>query len=244
MGDEALRDSLRRRAAVGQDRQGGRESGGYRGAARRTYRLVLFAGLGGLIAGCVYDSDDRCSPGQSLLNDAFCLCPEGSVLIGDDCVPCAENEVPGGSGCVCATGFSRPAEGAACEAPPMTLGVACDTANAPCTDATDDLCHATSGTAGYCTSDCTTSADCRGGYACDTAATPAYCRRPPVGAGQACMSDAECAGTEATMCETFMAHACVVICAPASPDCFPGLKCCDFTMLGAPAPFCLPDGAC
>ncbi|MEO8180956.1 MAG: hypothetical protein ABI895_19145 [Deltaproteobacteria bacterium] len=200
--------------------------------------------MAALIAGCVYDSDDRCSPDQTLLSEAFCLCPEDSVLIANDCVPCGENEVAGSGGCVCAAGFSRPAEGAACEVLPSTLGVACDTASTPCADATDRLCHAASGTAGYCTRACTSSADCEGGYACDTAATPAYCRRPPVRAGKACMTAADCAGTEAPVCESFMAHACVVVCAPATPDCFPGTKCCDFTMRGAPAPFCLPEGAC
>lgn len=244
MGYEPSQEVVRRRAELGHGRQSACRSMDTRSPARRVYRLVLWAGLGALLAGCVYDSGDRCSPGQTLLNDAFCLCGEGTVLIGATCVPCAENEVPGSGECVCATGFARPAEGAACEALTSTLGVACDTATSPCADATNDLCHATSDTAGYCTSACTSSTDCEGGYACDTAATPAYCRRPPVGAGQACTTDAECTDTEATLCESFMAHACVVVCAPAAPDCFPGTKCCDFTMFGAPAPFCLPDGAC
>jgi hypothetical protein len=210
----------------------------------RWARGAALAFMGSLLLGCLYDADDRCSPGTVLFGETVCVCAEGSVLTDAGCVVCGENEVAGSGACVCAPGFSRGSEGASCEPAPSTLGVACDTASAPCADATYDVCHLTSDTDGYCTNGCTGSADCDGGFACDTLATPAYCRRPPTGAGMSCSADADCAGTEATLCESRMSHQCVVICDPAAADCFPGLKCCDFTMFGAPAPFCLPDGSC
>jgi hypothetical protein len=200
--------------------------------------------VGSLLLGCLYDADDRCSPGTVLVGETVCVCTEGSVLTDEGCVVCGENEVAGSGGCVCAAGFSRSSEGAPCQAAASALGLACDASSAPCTDPTYNVCHVTSGTSGYCTEGCASSGDCDGGFACDTTATPAYCRRPPTGAGQTCSADAECAGTEATMCETFMSHQCVVVCDVAAPDCFPGMTCCDFTMFGAPAPFCLPEGSC
>lgn len=211
---------------------------------RRAARLGALMFTGALSLGCLYDADDRCSPGTVLFEGTVCVCAEGSVLTEEGCVVCGANEVPGAGACVCASGFSRASEGAPCEEGPSALGVACDTTSAPCEDATYDVCHATSGSAGYCTEGCASSADCEGGFACDVAATPPYCRRPPTGAGQTCAGDADCAGTEATLCESRMSHQCVVVCEPAASDCFPGMTCCDFTMFGAPAPFCLPDGSC
>lgn len=222
-----------------------RRAAGVRLRARLLCMGGLLAGCGLAMGGCVYDAEDRCSPDQTVAGKGFCVCLPGSVMTATGCVACGENEVATGSACVCAEGFSRPAEGAACEAGPSGLGAACDTAGSACPDPAYALCHATAGSAGYCTEECTSSEDCEGGYACETAATPSYCRRPPVGAGQPCASDADCAGTEAPYCESFMLHQCVVgDCSPAAQDCFSGTQCCDFTQFGAPAPFCLPNGAC
>ena len=223
--------------------QRGRGSRSARRARAGAVRLGAWALLGALSYGCLYDEDDRCSAGQWLFDGAVCVCGEGSVLTEAGCVPCGENEVPGVSACDCAPGFSRAAADAPCTAAPSTLGVACD-ATTPCADAAYGVCQAANGSAGYCTEACTTSDDCEGGYACDTAATPPYCRRPPSGAGRSCTDSTECADTEATLCESFMLHQCVVVCDPTAPDCFPGTQCCDFTMFGAPAPLCLPLGAC
>jgi hypothetical protein len=211
---------------------------------RRWLRCVGLAFTATLLLGCLYDADDRCSPGTVLFGGTVCVCAEGSALTDEGCVVCGENEVAGAGGCVCAVGFSRSSEGAPCQAAASALGLTCDTLSAPCADTTYDVCHVTNGTGGYCTKSCADSGDCDGGFACDTAATPPYCRRPPAGAGMTCSGDADCAGTEATLCESRMSHQCVVVCDAAAQDCFPGLKCCDFTMYGAPAPFCLPDGSC
>jgi hypothetical protein len=244
MANEASSNGACRRAAIERSGHDERLTGGPRRRRGRGVRLGALVFTGALFLGCLYDADDRCSPGTALIDGIVCVCAEGSVLTDEGCVACGENEVAASGACVCASGFSRASEGAPCAAGPSTLGVACDTASAPCTDATYDVCHVTSGTAGYCTEGCASSADCEGGFACDVAATPPYCRRPPTGAGQTCATDADCAGTEATLCESRMSHQCVVVCDPAASECFPGMKCCDFTMFGAPAPFCLPDGSC
>lgn len=243
MANVALSNRTSQRTALVRTERGEGPRRGSGFGRRRWVRAAALAAMGCLLLGCLYDADDPCSPGTVLSGGTVCVCAEGSVLTDDGCVDCGENEVADSAGCVCATGFSRASEGAPCESGPSALGVACDTASAPCADATYSVCHVTSDTGGYCTEGCTASADCEGGFACDTTATPAYCRRPPTGAGTTCSGDADCAGTEATLCENFMLNQCVVVCADAA-DCFPGTKCCDFTMFGAPAPFCLPDGSC
>ena len=209
--------------------------------------LLLLATLGALVpSACVYDADDRCSPGQVLVSDSACGCAPGSAFTPQGCVPCAENEVAGANGCACAEGLSRPTPDAACQAPPQELGVACDVQSAPCTSGQYDHCQLVSGSSGYCTSTgCASSAECAGGYACDTTASPPFCRRPPLGMGKACEAPAGCAGTEATWCDTFMSHTCLVQgCSVAAQDCFEGLKCCDFRQFGVPEPLCVPQGGC
>lgn len=211
--------------------------------AGRARQHILLAALAALPAGCVYDESDRCSPGQELLEPGYCACLPGSVLAPQGCVACGENEVVAGSECACADGYSRPAAGGACVETPSGLGAACS--GATCADPAFPVCATGSDGSGYCTKPCAAAEDCEGGYVCDTAATPAYCQRPPVGAGKACTGDADCAGGEATLCESFMLRQCVVRdCSPAAQDCFSGYRCCDFTSFGAPATMCLPSGAC
>jgi hypothetical protein len=237
------RDAASQRVRSGAVFSRGRVSPALR-ARHRAGRLAAWALFGALSGGCLYDAEDRCSPGQVLQDDILCLCGEGSVLGETGCTPCGENEVAGGSACVCAPGFSRATADAPCSVTPSALGAACDTASMPCSDEVYGVCQPADGSAGYCTEACTSSDDCEGGYACDTVATPPYCRRPPSGAGRACATNADCADAEASLCEAFMLHECVVVCDVAAPDCFPGTQCCDFTGFGAPAPFCLPRGAC
>jgi hypothetical protein len=245
MANEALSKGACRGAAFERRACSERLNGGADRQRRRAARFAALAFTGALFVGCLYDADDRCSPGTVLFGGTVCVCAEGSVLTDEGCLVCGENEVAGAGACVCASGFSRASEGAPCESAPSALGTACDTAaSAPCTDATYTVCHVTSGTAGYCTEGCVSSAECEGGFACEATAAPSYCRRPPTGAGQTCAVDADCAGTEATLCENRMSNRCVVVCDPTASDCFPGTQCCDFTMFGAPAPFCLPDGSC
>ena len=198
-----------------------------------------------LSSACVYDSQARCGPGQ-VYNDEFteCLCGPGLVLTGTTCVPCGEHEIAGTNGCVCETGYARAGATSPCTLKPAALGSTCNTTTTPCTDLVYSYC-APAGTDGYCTkSGCTSSAECDG-YACDTTASPAYCRRPPVGAGQACTSAADCAGTEATYCDSYMAHACLVEgCTVSLNDCYEGTDCCDLSQFGVPKPVCVAKGGC
>jgi hypothetical protein len=155
-------------------------------------------------------------------------------------VLCGEHEEPGADGCVCETGYLRPSEGAACEAAPASLGAACSEEE-PCTDATFSHCEPASNGSGYCTNvGCTSSTDCFGGYACNSG----VCRRPPLGLGKSCDSPSDCADGEATFCESFQTHQCLVQGCSLSPDnCFEGWTCNDLSALGMPTPVCLPTGS-
>jgi hypothetical protein len=198
-----------------------------------------------LFAGCVYDSSERCDEGQVQFDELRCVCPEGSVPRADGCVACGENEVAGASGCACADGYSRTSDQAPCEANMTGQGDACS-AEVPCPDAAYPHCEASVGQSGYCTTTgCTSSADCSGGYACDSAASPSICKRPPLGAGRACASAADCAGTEATFCDAVVTHTCRVEGCSLSPDdCFEGTECCDLSVFGVPQPICVDQGGC
>jgi hypothetical protein len=211
------------------------------GAARRAFFALLVLGS----SSCLY-GDSRCSPGQVLYNDAVCACPEGSTFTPQGCIRCGENEVAGPTGCTCAPGFSRTSAEVACTEAPPALGLECDTASAPCADPHYSHCQVVSGTRGYCTtSGCASSAECEGGYACDTRATPSYCRRRPIGLHTPCEGPETCADTEAKWCDTFMMTGCIVQgCSVASQDCFEGYQCCDLSAFGVPTPLCLPAGAC
>jgi hypothetical protein len=201
-----------------------------------------------LLVACVYDPDQRCDGGQVLYESDFprCICAPGSAATAEGCVPCADNEVAAATGCDCAEGFARPSDGATCEAVPMGQGVACDEASAACVDPDYNHCQIVSGTSGYCTNTgCTGASDCAGGYACDTTASPSFCRRPPLGAGQSCSADSDCAGTEASYCDTFVTHTCLVVgCSLAPDNCFAGTECCDLSAFGVPRPLCVAQGAC
>jgi hypothetical protein len=196
---------------------------------------------------CVYDPDQRCGENQILSSDGRqCSCVPGAVMTAHGCTLCGLNEVPGNGVCDCAAGYVRPTLNAACEEAPSAMGMACDTSGAPCTDSTYATCHVTGGSTGYCTNaGCTSSADCQGGYACDTTATPPFCKRPPVGAGLACQSSADCAGTEATYCDLVVTHQCLVQgCKRTPDDCFSGTVCCDLSTFGVAQPICVLPGTC
>jgi hypothetical protein len=219
------------------------------GPGRTRLRTRVAVGLAGAILGsCVINSNDRCSDHQVMWGDGVrCVCDEDSAWTDAGCVPCGKHEVPGSNGCVCEQGYTRATAADPCKKAPSGQGVACDTTSAAaCTDPTYNFCQVVSGTTGYCTKvGCTSSDDCEGGYACDTTKTPKVCLRPPTGIGQSCTSDADCAGTEATYCDTFVNHACLVQGCTVDPDnCFPGWECCDLTAFGFPAPLCIPEGDC
>ena len=136
--------------------------------------------------------------------------------------------------------------GAACEKAPDALGLACGS-DQDCTDATFNTCHLLDGGSGYCTNVGCAEGECTGDYACDTVATPTYCARPPDGAGKSCMSDADCAGTEATWCDIYTSHVCYVEgCAVDGNDC-PGKECCDLAIASGgllKKTICVDSGTC
>ena len=174
-----------------------------------------------------------------MYEDLRCVCEPQSATTATGCQPCGAHEVPGATGCVCEAGYVKP-EGGVCELAPMGLGTACET-SAQCTDAAYGQCVNGSDGKGYCTNACTSPEDCTGGYACDGA----VCRKPPEGLGKSCTSDAECAGTEATYCDTFQSHSCLVQgCSLAPDNCFTGWECCDLSAFGVLQPLCIPQGAC
>jgi hypothetical protein len=213
-------------------------------AAPRRGRFGLVFLAGAALLGCVFDEAERCGENQVFsATDGLCVCEPGAAKTEQGCVPCGVDEVAGPNGCACPEGFTRPTPEAACELVPSALGLACDTVSAPCADARYDHCQIVSGTSGYCTSaDCTSSAECENGYACDTTASPAFCRRPPLGAGQPCSSAADCAGTEATHCDAVVSRSCLVEGCTLSPNnCFEGMQCCDLSAFGLTAPLCVPQ---
>jgi hypothetical protein len=193
--------------------------------------------------GCVYDADDRCSPGQVIVSHDRCACAPGLVAIDGVCQACPEHEVEQNGSCVCEQGYTRADESSACVEDVPGLGVACsddvDCAEAPFThcqaDPAGDYCTATG---------CGSTADCAAGFACDTAADPSYCKRPPLGQGAACETSADCASYEATYCEVIEGNVCLVQgCGDGSVECFEGWQCCDLTAFGLPM-LCVPEGEC
>jgi hypothetical protein len=234
-----------------------------RQGTRRSHRSVVYAAIGlgtAFFSGtqaCTYDPSHPCGANESVYGDGvLCVCVDGAAMTQNGCVACGEHEVPGDGGCDCVAGYARPAPGAACALVPQGLGAACGAQN-PCVDPKYNTCidggapsdgGGDAGGAGYCTnSGCVTSSDCSNGYACDPSAPPPVCRRPPVGQGTPCMSSADCAGTEATFCDTVVSHSCLVQGCTLSPnDCFVGWTCCDLSTFGVPAPICLSlqGGAC
>ena len=209
------------------------------------YAAALFVLLGAIPSACVYDASDRCGPNQVMYEDLRCVCDEQSALTATGCELCSGDEVPGATGCVCKPGYARPDAEGECVPVPTGLGAACDVA-APLCDAEFSHCEASAVGSGYCTSTgCTSSDECAGGYACDATVTPSVCRRPPVGLGKSCASAADCAGTEATYCDTFKTQSCQVEgCSLAPNNCFSGFECCDLSAFMVPQPLCVPQGAC
>jgi hypothetical protein len=80
---------------------------------------------------------------------------------------------------------------------------------------------------------------------CASDDTRAACQKGPAGFGTPCTADTDCAGLEASHCETLQAHVCVVAGCHTSPDdCTGGQSCCDLNGLGVPLTLCLPPGQC
>jgi hypothetical protein len=216
-------------------------------AGRRSRAFfVLWGTLGFAAVACVYDPDDACGPNQELYGDGVrCVCVDGAALTPSGCVMCGANEVAGATACECAPGYGRPASGGPCEVLATSgQGAVCDDAT-PCLDPVASHCEPDGAGSGYCTTTDCTAAPCSGDYACDESTSPSVCLRPPRGQSMSCTSDADCAGTEATFCDTVKSHSCLVRgCAVGGSDCFIGWACCDLTSLGLAETICVPEGAC
>lgn len=205
-------------------------------------RRALWVALGLIGAGCVYDADDPCGPGQVRWEDSsLCVCAEGTAYTPEGCVSCGEHELATPTGCACEPGYARTLQTEPCLEIPADIGAAC-ASDAECLNPSFPHCQL-GGAEGYCTSiNCASDADCTGGYACNLTGAPPFCQRPPVGAGQPCTTDADCAGTEATFCDTLFAHSCLVQNCTVTPNnCFGGTECCN---VGGPLNLCIPAGAC
>ncbi len=208
-------------------------------------RLIGLVWFGALLSvgpsACVYDADQRCGPHQQILDNDRCGCEDGFVPGTSRCIPCDDNEIASNGECLCVDGYARAAADDACEPIPDTLGVACDMDGTPCPDGKYTLCHVTDGTSGYCTSACSGTSECDGGYRCHDDGAASYCRRPPVGYLEPCETDAQCTG-EATFCETIRTHQCLVPCSAGHTDgCFEAEVCCNFVIF---EPICVPNDAC
>lgn len=215
------------------------------GPRKKTFALLWAVVVAAPLA-CTYDPDDPCGPNEEMYGDGLrCVCVAGAALTPTGCVLCGENEVATATTCECVPGFSRPAAGGACEEDVVSgQGVACDEAM-PCLDELASHCQADASGSDYCTTTNCTETPCSEGYGCDQSASPSVCLRPPLGQSLSCTKDADCAGTEATFCDTVESHSCLVEgCAIDGDDCFIGWACCDLTPLGLPKTICVPEGEC
>jgi len=223
-------------------------------SVRRTSALGILVAFSSLLgaSSCLYDSSDRCDPNQVYnANAGICVCT-GNTIAGTNpdgspgCAPCAEHELASNDACVCEEGYQRPTPDGACTLVPDALGLPCQE-DKDCTDATYDTCHLLDDASGYCTNVGCAAGECNGGYACDTVADPSYCARPPEGAGKSCATNDDCAGTEATWCDTFVSHVCYVEgCALDGNDC-PGKECCDLSVKSGglvKKTICVDSGTC
>jgi hypothetical protein len=209
---------------------------------RKRWLALTYLSLLALAApACQYDGEQRCGSGLEYdSQNGRCVCPANAAYSATGCVACNEHEIASPAGCVCEQGYARSTPDAVCAAVPQGLGASCDPAASLCA-APFDRCEP-SATAGYCTSACTSNEQCSGGYACNA---QSICQRPPVGLGQSCDSPDDCAGTEATFCDTFQTHACQVQGCQVDPNnCFAGFECCDLSAFGVPQPLCVPQGLC
>jgi hypothetical protein len=211
--------------------------------------MALTLAAGALLTGCLYDEDKRCPAGY-VFGESLkaCVCPPGAVAAdAGGCMTCGANEVAEGALCKCKSGTSRNAQGA-CEADSTGAGAACAPGASSCANPASPHCAPApaGGGMGYCTSKgCKSHADCTAGWSCTTWETEPYCRRPPTGLGKTCGAAADCAGLDASYCESFQAKTCMVAGCTVSPDtCGVGMACCDLTKVGLPTTLCVPAGSC
>jgi hypothetical protein len=178
---------------------------------------------------CVYDASERCGPNMTYDPTLqACLCADNAIVDKLGCTPCPADEVVIAGACGCAPGSAKNADNV-CER--ITgLGDACET-GADCTNPAYAYCAP--GVAGSsCTSTCTDNAGCGDAYTCATWETQPYCREF-VGLGTPCATSDDCAGTDATFCDTYQSHTCIVAgCSLDHGACPRGTMCCDFSQYG------------
>lgn len=218
--------------------------------------VTAFFGLGAA-SGCLFDPDNRCDKGQKYdSGSGLCVCV-GDTTTGDhNCVACPAHQhrpaaADGGDPatapdtCVCDDGYAL--MGTDCVIMAAGQGDACSADN-DCADKGAFTSCQMNATGGYCTNTgCTGASDCVGGYGCNTTGATSYCQQPPSGQGMACTKAADCAGTEATYCETFNAHTCFVECSADPNGCFAGYECCDLGPLSGGIiknKICVVSGSC
>ncbi len=201
-------------------------------AARPAAALVALMSLAGLApAGCLYEDGELCGPNQHHDSDRpQCVCNEGYGLVNGECVPCGEYEKGNPTdACTCMEGYARTSATSPCV---PAAGAACTT-DADCT--IDAFSHCvTDGERKYCTSTgCVPGqGKCPGDFACNDRVDVPFCQAPPIGLGKSCKTPADCAGTQATYCESAMSGMCLVQGCVENPDaCHGDWACCDIAIL-------------
>lgn len=208
----------------------------------RACLLVLAMPVAMTLSGCLVEQG-RCGPNQERNVADNCVCARGFVpdskLV---CQPCATNELSVGDKCVCAPGFTRDSASQECIPVVADVGKPCVT-DADCPTGGPHCHHPKSGES-YCTvTGCTQLMECPFGYGCDVRGTPTVCARAPSGLFSDCQSQEDCAGQEASFCETSVSYLCTVANCKTDADCFAGLECCDVTAYGLPT-ICVQEGLC
>lgn len=160
----------------------------------------------------------------------LCVCEDNAIVDGRRCRPCPADEVAISGVCGCAAGTAKNNDNVCVTV--AGLGDSCS--NAPCGDASYPVCAPESAgkTAETCTKACASDADCGASYTCATWEPEPYCREFG-GNGKPCTTSADCAGTDATFCDTYFTHSCIVAgCSLDAGGCPRGNVCCDFSGFG------------
>ena len=195
-------------------------------------RALLVSLCAVLASACIAESD-RCGANMSYnAKHNTCLCASNAVPVVGGCRACASDEIVAGDSCACAPGEAK--NDANVCAFVAGLGDPCSATQA-CGDATYSYCAPASAgsTAGTCTKTCATDTDCGASHTCATWEAQPYCREFS-GVGDACATQADCAGLDAQACDTVQSHACVVAgCSVDADNCPRGNSCCDLSAFGA-----------
>jgi hypothetical protein len=211
---------------------------------RRTFVSVLGAAVAAL-GGCAVDEADQCGPNMDYSDELrVCLCVDNAIEVAGGCEVCGESEVVdrANNRCVCPEGQVG-IEGGMCQAI-AGLGDECNDTDLACEDTVYSLCAMPGGAGtGYCTKPCMEDAECDDAYTCADWEEEPYCRSY-TGLGQSCESSDDCAGTDATVCDTFQSHTCLVGgCSLELDDCPRGTGCCDLSAYGA-GTLCISPESC